>query len=72
MRNVLGLALLPLLLAACTSGGGGRSTEDPRVRSLRGQVPPELAGDVMWSNSPPTSLAGLRGRVVYVQFAFPT
>jgi hypothetical protein len=51
---------------------GGRSTADARVRSFAGRVPPELAPDARWLGAPPSSLAALRGRVVYVQFAFPT
>lgn len=67
------LALLALLVAACASpGGGGASTMDSRVRTFRGRTPPELASDARWLNAPPSSLAGLRGRVVYLQFAFPT
>jgi hypothetical protein len=75
MRPPFPLAIGALLLSACTSGagvGGARSTDDARVRSLRGQVPPELAADARWLGAPPTSLAALRGRVVFVQFAFPT
>jgi hypothetical protein len=49
-----------------------RSTADSRVRSFRGQVPPELAPDARWLNAPRATLASLRGRVVFVQFAFPT
>ncbi len=67
------LAVLALLVAACASpGGGGASTMDSRVRTYRGRTPPELAADARWLNAPPSSLAGLRGRVVYLQFAFPT
>jgi hypothetical protein len=77
-----------LLLAACSSpsGGGGAtaqatrpspgrsapSTSDSRVRSFLGRPPPEIAPDVRWLDGPPAPLASLRGRVVYVQFAFPT
>jgi hypothetical protein len=72
-------ALALLLAAACASPDAGgsasspaRSTSDARVRSFRGQVPPEIAPDARWLNAPPRTLASLRGRVVYVQFAFPT
>jgi hypothetical protein len=73
MRRLAVLALGTLLLAGCSSpaaprGGGS----DPRVLSLMGQTPPEVAPDARWLNAPPTTLAGLRGRVVFVQFAFPT
>jgi hypothetical protein len=70
------LGALLLLLAGCQAAapgaGGGRSTADPRVRSFMGQVPPELAGGARLNAAAPPSLAALRGRVVYVQFAFPT
>jgi hypothetical protein len=51
---------------------GSSSTTDSRVRSFRGQAPPELSPDARSLNAPPATLASLRGRVVYVQFAFPT
>ncbi|MHC5010205.1 MAG: hypothetical protein ACYTG6_04545 [Planctomycetota bacterium] len=69
------VAILALGLAtACTSTAGGRrSTSDDRVRSFMGEVPPELPSTGTWTNvGQPTSLAALRGRVVYLQFAFPT
>ncbi len=72
MRNPLTLAVLALLLAACASPSGGPSTLDSRVRSFRGRTPPELAADARWLNAPPSTLSALRGRVVYLQFAFPT
>jgi hypothetical protein len=71
---VTGLGLLLLATVGCAgTTAGGRSTSDPRVRSFAGQVPPALAADGTWLNvAAPTSLAAQRGRVVYVQFAFPT
>ena len=68
-RSVALLAVL--LLAACASSSGGRSTADSRVRSFKGTVPPELP-QTSWMRSDVSSLAQLRGQVVYLQFAFPT
>jgi len=58
--------------AAPREGAPGRSTDDARVRRLVGTVPPELAADARWIQGSGTTLAALRGRVAYVQFAFPT
>jgi hypothetical protein len=85
---LLGAGALASLLCACSSpsGGGGAtaqatrpspgasvpSTSDSRVRSFLGRPPPEIAPDARWLDGPPAPLASLRGRVVYVQFAFPT
>ena len=77
MRSVP-FALCGLLLTACASKEpavprAARSTDDPRVQSFEGKPPPDLAIDAMWLNAPATSsLAAMRGRVVYLQFAFPT
>jgi hypothetical protein len=78
--GALGLATLGL--AGCASqassgadapaGDSGRSTSDPRVRSFLGQVPPELGADLRWVMRAPAPLASLQGRVVFLQFAFPT
>ncbi len=71
--GLAGMALL-LLAVACTSSGptGGRTTQDARVKSFVGQVPPDVLTQGQWvSRAGPTSLASLRGRVVYLQFAFP-
>ena len=76
LRLLLLSAVVVVLLPACSStagGGGGRSTTDARVRPLSGTTAMPLPTDGVWLNARgPTSLAGLRGRVVYVQFAFPT
>jgi hypothetical protein len=87
MRRTLSsvAALAALTLGACASSAGappagasgagpsasGRSTTDARVRSFVGQPPPEL-GELAWGPAPATSLAAQRGRVVFLQFAFPT
>ncbi len=72
MRNLSLLFAMALACAACASPDGGRSTLDARVQTFRGRTPPELSADVRWLNAPPSTLSALRGRVVYVQFAFPT
>ncbi len=73
MRHLrLATVVLASLLGACSSSAGGRPPTDARVLSLLGQVPPELDAGARWLNVPPSSLAALRGRVVFLQFAFPT
>lgn len=81
MRTTILLALAAAGLVACAAPKGappsstGRppaQRHDSRVRSFVGQVPPEIAGDARWLSGAPSSLAALRGRVVYLQFAFPT
>ena len=76
MRRAPLILLLLVLAAACSSPGGqtssGRSTQDARVKSYRGQTPPDVFTNGTWvGEAGPTSLAALRGRVVYLQFAFP-
>lgn len=75
------LLLSVVVLSACsnatpapvgTASAGTRSTTDARVKSFMGQVPPDVLTNGTWvSRAGPTSLAALRGRVVYLQFAFP-
>ena len=51
---------------------GARSTSDARVKSFMGRQPPDVFTGGTWvSRAGPTSLAALRGRVVFLQFAFP-
>lgn len=79
-RPALAAALLAVVLAACSSPGSPRvsspdshrASTDARVHSFFGQAPPEIAADVRWLNAQPISLAALGGRVVFLQFAFPT
>jgi len=59
-RAVLGLATLAALAA---SGVGVAAGQALRL----GQPAPEVAG-APWINSAPLTLAGLRGRVVLVEF----
>ena len=74
------VAIVLLIATACSSSAppgpraatGGRSTTDSRVKSYMGQVPPDVFQNGTWvSRAGETSLAALRGRVVFVQFAFP-
>lgn len=81
----LACCALALTLAACsappageptagqpTAGRTSSRTQDPRVKSYLGQTPPDVFEGGTWvSRAGPTSLAALRGRVVYVMFAFP-
>jgi hypothetical protein len=82
LMGLVGLAVL--IAAACsaprsTTGGAapaanssGRSTQDERVKSYRGQVPPDVFRQGTWVGSAgETSLAAERGRVVFLMFAFP-
>ena len=83
VRRIAVAALAAAILSACAGSGsapqagpaarGGRSTQDARVRSFAGRTPPDVFTNGTWvGRAGPTSLAALRGRVVYVQFAFPT
>jgi hypothetical protein len=80
MRLATLFVVVGAVASGCTSGGGqggsapqGRSrTTDSRVAPLRGLPPHEFSGDVRWLNAPATTLAALRGKVVFLQFAFPT
>jgi len=58
-RKLLGLAAAGAVFAAAGAAAG-------RVPRL-GEPAPEIAGE-SWINSPPLSTAGLRGRVVLVEF----
>ena len=60
-RRGLAATLFALGLAAWATGPAGGQA--PRL----GQPAPEIAGGP-WINSPPLTLAALRGRVVYVEF----
>ena len=63
-RRALTLGLGMLLIAAGPVPGAGEAA-DRLVRV--GQPAPEITGGP-WINSEPLSLAGLRGRVVMVEF----
>ena len=66
-RPAFGLALVALLPAPAPGG-----PPDVHRRDLLGKEPPELAArDADWlGGAPPTRLAALRGRVVWLQFNF--
>ena len=48
----------------------GTSDADPYWFSFVGKAPPPLSADGTWVVGRPTTLSALRGRVVYLQFAF--
>jgi hypothetical protein len=61
---VVGVAVL------LSSAVAGQEREVLR-KNFVGKVPPELvAADADWLAGPPTTLAGLRGKVVWLQFNF--
>jgi hypothetical protein len=59
------IAVLAIAGAMAASVGRGPVAAQPGARV--GQPAPEIAGGP-WLNSEPLSLAGLRGRVVFVEF----
>lgn len=58
------------LAAAAGLGGGGQPTLAAQTSSNPERLPeaPEFAGITRWLNSPPLTMAGLRGQVVLVDF----
>jgi hypothetical protein len=56
-------ALAALLTAGLTAAGAGGAGAQARI----GQPAPEVTGE-RWLNSDPLSMAGLRGRVVLIDF----
>ncbi len=48
----------------------GTSDQDPLFFSFTGRAPPPLAEGGTWIVGTPTALSALKGRVVYLQFAF--
>jgi hypothetical protein len=60
------LALVALVVAVAAGALGAPGTEAHRGARV-GQAAPEITGSP-WLNSEPLSLAGLRGRVVFVEF----
>jgi len=60
---------LGVILGALTAGTA--AGPDGHRRDLVGQVPPDLvAADGDWLAGPPATLAGLKGKVVWLQFNF--
>ena len=64
-RVITGCAVVLVLAALSWWGGGAPGAAGRAVRV--GQAAPEITGGP-WINSEPLSLAGLRGRVVLVEF----
>jgi hypothetical protein len=61
--GVVGLVLMAMIAAAAFWPPGVEGQRGARV----GQVAPEITGGP-WIHSEPLSLAGLRGRVIFVEF----
>jgi hypothetical protein len=67
-RAVVGRALALVVLVTVVAAGASWAPGTEAQRGARvGQVAPEITGSP-WLNSEPLSLAGLRGRVVVVEF----
>ena len=68
MRAKRVLTVAAAVLAVALLGWWGGGAPDAAGRAVRvGQAAPEITGGP-WINSEPLSLAGLRGRVVVVEF----
>jgi len=63
MVGAIGVALAAFIAIGAFRPQGAQGQRGARV----GQPAPEITG-AAWINSEPLSLAGLRGRVVYVEF----
>ena len=64
----IALAFAFALLAALPTGGQERGVQR---KGLLGKVPPEIVGaKENWFRGPATTLAGLKGKVVWLQFNF--
>ncbi len=63
------LALLTLVVA-CATALVGRAKEKPALPASTSQPPaaPEIGPGTAWINSPPLTIAGLKGRVAIVHF----
>jgi hypothetical protein len=60
-------AVAVLTIAGAMAANAGRDPVAAQPGARVGQPAPEIAGGP-WLNSEPLSLAGLRGRVVFVEF----
>lgn len=68
MRAISVLTQCAVVLLLALAPGPGPAPGDAAGRQVRvGQAAPEITGGP-WINSEPLSLAGLRGRVVMVEF----
>lgn len=64
----IALAFAVALTVALPTGAQER---DVQRKALLGKVPPEIvAAEANWFRSPATTLAGLKGKVVWLQFNF--
>lgn len=64
---------IPLVLVVALSVALPAVAQDRDVRrkALLGKVPPEIvAAEANWFRGPATTLAGLKGKVVWLQFNF--
>jgi hypothetical protein len=64
--------MFTLLAATAHAPWGGAGPGELHRRTFLGAAPPELASEPgQWlGTAPPVTLAGLRGRVVWLQFNF--
>jgi hypothetical protein len=67
MRRGAGKWIVGLAVSIAMGGLQGLSPAEGQRGARIGQVAPEITGGP-WLNSEPLSLAGLRGRVVFVEF----
>jgi len=70
-RSIVGSALMTIAAGGMVTGGAARGQDaklpTPARLPVKGQLP-SLAGATGWLNSPPLTAAGLRGKVVLVEF----
>jgi thiol-disulfide isomerase/thioredoxin len=67
-RRIVGSALMTMAAGGVVMGGTARGQDAKLARlPVKGQLP-SLAGATGWLNSPPLTAAGLRGKVVLVDF----
>lgn len=72
LRLLVFAALVAAFVALIPSSGNGKATKTPSA-AAKSSLPvegamPSLDGATQWLNSPPLTAAGLRGRVVLVEF----
>jgi hypothetical protein len=75
MTRILVTALAVAACCGCVErpagSFGGTGSSEKFFKSFENQTPPELAAAGSWINSDePLSLAGLNGRVVWLEFSF--
>jgi hypothetical protein len=68
---MLRACFLPCIVALALAPVAAGQEREVLRKKLIGKVPPDLvAVDADWLAGPPTTLAGLRGKVVWLQFNF--